>query len=250
MNRAWVLRARAAMAARAAALAGLGLSVPALAGAACQAETEAGSGDRAAGGCGRASEAAARVAGWVATSGDNGELPYIIIDKQAAELFMFDARGKRLGDAPVLIGVAAGDEATPGIGSKKLAEIGPAERTTPAGRFIARFGRAAARQRVLWVDYHTLVRAARGGDQQQEGAPERARAGLARGRRTNRTTSSAASTCPATCSTARPSARFVPEGGGVVYVLPDEASRSRRSFRDCGPSRIANAAVQVPQAGG
>ena len=103
------------------------------------------------------SEAATRVADWVAASGDNGALPYIIIDKPAASLFLFDAEGKLLGRAPVLIGVAPGDEATPGIGSKDLAEIGPAERTTPAGRFLAKFGMAAGRQKVLWVDYATSV---------------------------------------------------------------------------------------------
>ncbi len=80
---------------------------------------------------------AMRVADWVASSGDNGTLPYIIIDKQAASLFLFDA--------------------TPGIGAKKLSEIGPAERTTPAGRFVARFGRAFGKQQVLWVDYSTSV---------------------------------------------------------------------------------------------
>jgi hypothetical protein len=103
------------------------------------------------------SEAASRVAEWVASSGDNGTLPYIIIDKEAAVLFLFDAAGKPLGKTPVLIGVAHGDDATPGVGSKNLANIGPAERTTPAGRFIARYGVAAGGQRVLWVDYATSV---------------------------------------------------------------------------------------------
>lgn len=103
------------------------------------------------------SEAATRVADWIAASGDNGALPYIIIDKQAASLFLFDAKGQSLGEAPVLLGVALGDEATPGIGSKNLAEIGPAEKTTPAGRFLARYGLAAGRQKVLWVDYATSV---------------------------------------------------------------------------------------------
>lgn len=103
------------------------------------------------------SEAAARVAEWVASAGDNGSLPYIIIDKEAAILFLFDAAGKPLGKTPVLIGVAPGDDATPGVGSKNLANIGPAERTTPAGRFLARYGMAAGRQRVLWVDYATSV---------------------------------------------------------------------------------------------
>ena len=103
------------------------------------------------------SEAAARVADWVAASGDNAALPYIIVDKQAASLLLFDAKGKALGQVPILIGVTVGDEATPGIGSKNLAEIGPAERTTPAGRFLAKFGMAAGKQRVLWVDYGTSV---------------------------------------------------------------------------------------------
>jgi len=105
----------------------------------------------------RPSEAATRVADWIGASGDNGALPYIIIDKHAAALFLFDAKGKSLGEAPVLIGVGIGDDATPGVGSKSLAEIGPAERTTPAGRFLAKFGLAVGKQRVLWVDYGTSV---------------------------------------------------------------------------------------------
>ncbi len=133
------------------ALAGFALTVPVSAGSAAPA-SEAETADAT-----TRSEAATRVADWVAASGDNAGLPYIIIDKPAASLFLFDAEGTFLGRAPVLIGVALGDEATPGIGSKDLAEIGPAERTTPAGRFLAKFGMAAGRQRVLWVDYATSV---------------------------------------------------------------------------------------------
>lgn len=103
------------------------------------------------------SEGVSRVAQWVASAGDNGPLPYIVIDKESAELFLFDAKGQPRGRAPVLIGVTRGDEATPGVGGKSLAQIGPAERTTPAGRFLARFGVAAGNQRVLWVDYGTSV---------------------------------------------------------------------------------------------
>ena len=94
---------------------------------------------------------------WIAASRDNGSLPYIVIDKNNAAAFLFDANGQPLAEAPVLIGVAVGDEATPGIGSKNLAEIGPAEKTTPAGRFLAKYGLAAGRQKVLWVDYATSV---------------------------------------------------------------------------------------------
>ena len=103
------------------------------------------------------SVAAARVIDWIATSDDNRALPYIVIDKQAANLFLFDATGKPLGNAPVLIGIATGDESSPGVGSKTLSRIGPAERTTPAGRFLAKYGIAAGGEKVLWVDYADSV---------------------------------------------------------------------------------------------
>ena len=100
---------------------------------------------------------AMRVAGWVAGSGDNHALPYAIVDKIGASIFLFDGKGKPIASAPVLIGIAPGDDATPGIGAKTLAEIGPAEKTTPAGRFLARYGLAVGREKVLWVDYATSV---------------------------------------------------------------------------------------------
>ena len=102
------------------------------------------------------SAAVSRVADWVAGSADNRSLPYAIIDKTAGSLFLFDPRGYRLGAIPVLIGRAIGDDATPGIGSKNMSEIGPAEKTTPAGRFLAKYA-AIGRERILWVDYATSV---------------------------------------------------------------------------------------------
>ncbi|KQU62486.1 hypothetical protein ASG67_00100 [Sphingomonas sp. Leaf339] len=98
-----------------------------------------------------------RLTTWVAAARDNGNLPYAVIDKQTASLFLFDAKGKPLGQTPVLIGVGVGDDSSPGVGAKSLSEIGPAERTTPAGRYVAKFGRAFGRQRVLWVDYVNSV---------------------------------------------------------------------------------------------
>jgi len=104
------------------------------------------------------SDSASRVLGWVSAEHDNGSLPYIVIDKQAAMLFLFKANGEVVGQTPVLIGVGVGDDSTPGVGTKKnLSEIGPAERTTPAGRFVAKFGKAFGHTRVLWVDYANSV---------------------------------------------------------------------------------------------
>lgn len=97
-----------------------------------------------------------RVAGWIAASGDNQGLPYIIVDKKGAQLLLYSANGDLLAEQPVLLGIALGDLSSPGVGAKNLAEIGPAEKTTPAGRFLARFG-AVGRQKVLWVDYADSV---------------------------------------------------------------------------------------------
>lgn len=100
---------------------------------------------------------AQRVLSWVNDTGDNAGLPFVVIDKPNATILAFDASGKPVGHGPVLIGRAQGDDATPGVGQKSLAEIGPAEKTTPAGRYLAKFGLAAGHNKVLWVDYATSV---------------------------------------------------------------------------------------------
>ncbi len=103
------------------------------------------------------SEALATVAGWVMTSQDNGGLPYIVIDKVGAELFVFDGLGQLVGRSPALIGAAKGDDSVPGVGDRELSNIPPADRTTPAGRFVARFGPAVGHKKVLWVDFPSAV---------------------------------------------------------------------------------------------
>lgn len=100
---------------------------------------------------------AARLIAWIASARDNGKRPYLVIDKQAASLSLFRADGSFVGETPVLLGIGVGDDSSPGVGAKKLEDIGPAERTTPAGRFVSKFGRAFGNQRVLWVDYANSV---------------------------------------------------------------------------------------------
>ena len=80
------------------------------------------------------------MADWVMDSGDNRSLPFAIIDKMDAKVFVFDAHGRLRGAAPVLLGIARGDYTVPGIGDRKLSDIRPEERTTPAGRFVASLG--------------------------------------------------------------------------------------------------------------
>jgi len=105
---------------------------------------------------GEPSGVAARFAAWVTASDDNGTLPFMIVDKLAAEVSAFDASGQLLGRAPVLVGLARGDDSAPGIGEEKLSAISPDERTTPAGRFVATFG-PSAHGPVLWIDYDNSI---------------------------------------------------------------------------------------------
>jgi hypothetical protein len=97
------------------------------------------------------------VAGWVIATADNRGLPFAVVDKDAAQVLVFDAQGKLQGLAPALLGSAVGDESAPGVGDRELKDIPRKDRTTPAGRFLAGYGPAAGGQTVLWVDYATAI---------------------------------------------------------------------------------------------
>lgn len=96
---------------------------------------------------------ARHVADWVVDSGDNSGMPFVIVDKTNAKVFVFNADGRLRGAAPALLGMALGDDAVPGIGDRKLSSIRPEERTTPAGRFVASLDRNLHGGKILWVDY-------------------------------------------------------------------------------------------------
>ena len=98
-----------------------------------------------------------KLADWVVDSADNGKLPFMIIDKVQAQVFVFDAQGQLRAAAPALLGLAIGDHTVPGIGQRKLSSIRPDERTTPAGRFVASLDRDIHGDEVLWVDYDSAL---------------------------------------------------------------------------------------------
>ncbi|HEX6708377.1 MAG TPA: hypothetical protein VF169_26825 [Albitalea sp.] len=101
---------------------------------------------------------ARRLVDAVVATGDNAGANFIVLDKIAAKVFVFEPGGKLRGWAPALLGLAKGDDTVPGIGEKKISEIKPEERTTPAGRFVAEFGQSASRgEDVVWVDYDAAV---------------------------------------------------------------------------------------------
>ena len=98
-----------------------------------------------------------RVTAWIRAKGDHQGMPFAVIDKKAAMLHVFDAAGSPLGSSPVLLGLAVGDDSAPGIGTRKLADIRPAERTTPAGRFVTEPGRNLQGEDIVWIDYEAAV---------------------------------------------------------------------------------------------
>ncbi len=100
---------------------------------------------------------ARKVADWAVASGDHGKMPFVIIDKVNATAFVFDSRGSLLGAAPVLLGIGRGDRSAADIGTRKLSAISPAERITPAGRFVASLGNDLGKKDILWVDYAAAI---------------------------------------------------------------------------------------------
>jgi hypothetical protein len=107
---------------------------------------------------GQASSPPARqLAEWIVGSGDNGSLPFAIVDKKGARVYVFAPEGHLQGATPVLLGYAAGDDSVAGIGQRPIADVRPEERTTPAGRFVSAPGRNALNEEVVWVDYDAAV---------------------------------------------------------------------------------------------
>ncbi len=105
----------------------------------------------------RAPSDVSRVAAWAVREADNGSVPFAIVDKRRAQVYVFNPGGRLLGTSPVLLGYAAGDLSVAGIGQKAIEDIKPQERTTPAGRFVSEPGRNSLGHEVVWVDYGAAV---------------------------------------------------------------------------------------------
>lgn len=98
-----------------------------------------------------------QVAQWIVADADNGDMPFAIVDKRGAHVYVFTRDGGLMGATQVLLGYAAGDFTVPGIGMRPLDQVRPEERTTPAGRFLTQPGRNAIGEQVVWVDYDAAV---------------------------------------------------------------------------------------------
>ena len=163
---------------------------------------------------------ARQVHAWVVGSGDQQDMPFALIDKTAAQLYLFDAKGALRASSPVLLGLAHGDHSVPGIGERKMSEIRPDERTTPAGRFVSEPGHNLQGQDIVWIEYDTAV------------SLHRVRANNSAERRLQRLASSTASDNRISYGCVNVPMAFydryvAPTWGhqpGVIYVLPETAS--------------------------
>jgi hypothetical protein len=83
--------------------------------------------------------------------------PFAVVDKKAARLFVFDARGQLVGASAALLGSAAGDVSAPGVAKRAASYIPPDQRTTPAGRFDSEPGHNLDGEAIVWVAYDAAV---------------------------------------------------------------------------------------------
>jgi hypothetical protein len=100
---------------------------------------------------------ARRMADWVVARHDNARMPFIVLDKRDARLYVFQPDGELIDQTPVLLGAAHGDETYPGIGDVPIAQVKPYQRTTAAGRFVTRPGLDADHTDVVWLDYDAAL---------------------------------------------------------------------------------------------
>ncbi len=163
-----------------------------------------------------------RVARWVSDSRDNHGMPYAIIDKVNARVFVFDAHGNLRGADAALLGMARGDRSINGIGDRKMSMIRPEDRTTPAGRFKASLDRDVHGQSILVIDYaasislHAVVK----------GTPvERRAQRLASATSDDNRISYGCINVPATFYKNIVSPTFT-HTFGIVYILPEMSSAS------------------------
>ena len=177
-----------------------------------------------------ASPEARQMADWVVDSGDNKNMPFVILDKKEAKVFVFHPHGGLRGAAPVLLGITVGDDSFPGVGNKPLREVKPEEKTTPAGRFVAASDKNIKGADIVWIDYdssvsfHAVVK----------GTPvERRAERLASPLPSERRISFGCVNVPANFFKTTLHASFK-KSDGVVYVLPETRSASQvfASFYD------------------
>jgi len=153
---------------------------------------------------------------WALAAADHGNLPFAIVDKKNARLFVFHGDGRLAGQSAALLGQTLGDHAVPGAGAR-VANLTPDERTTPAGRFRSEPGHNLRGEALVWIDYDAAI------------AIHRVRPGPAREQREQRLSSATPYDNRVSLGCVVVPVDFYEQvvspvlgrGPGVVYVLPE-----------------------------
>jgi hypothetical protein len=100
---------------------------------------------------------ARQIADWIVDAGDNRGLPFVILDKRGARVFVFHPDGTLRAASPALLGAARGDRLTPELIAKEVKDLRPQDRITPAGRFEAEAGKNYYGEDIVWVYYDAAI---------------------------------------------------------------------------------------------
>ena len=89
---------------------------------------------------------------------EHAQRPFAVVDKRGAQILVFDASGTLVGRSAALLGRALGDASVPGVGLRtQQGRLREADRTTPAGRFVAEPGRNHDGEAIVWIDYDAAL---------------------------------------------------------------------------------------------
>ena len=162
----------------------------------------------------------------VLDANDNRGLPFAVVDKREARLYVFAPAGRLTGASPVLLGAAIGDRVVPDAALRIPGRPTLDERTTPAGRFASEPGTNDKGEAIVWIDYEASLAIHR---LRPAPAGERRAQRLASGASDDKRISLGCVIVPVEFyeSVVAPS---LGRGRGVVYVLPE--SRPARSLFD------------------
>jgi hypothetical protein len=97
-----------------------------------------------------------RTARWIAESRDNADLPYLLVDKVNAQVFVFGPDGRLRAEAPALLGMTPGDKLKVS-NDTQMAQMTAQDRVTPAGRFLSRLAIDSHGNELLVIDYDAAI---------------------------------------------------------------------------------------------
>jgi hypothetical protein len=163
---------------------------------------------------------AAELVRWVRRTDNHAGRPYVVVDKQQARVWVFDAQHQPVASSAALLGQARGDHEVPDIATRDVTQLALEARITPAGRFDTEPGVNLQGEPVVWLNHDAGL------------AMHRVRPGLAQAGRLQRLAAGVASAQRVSMGCVVLPVAFydaviqplLGQQTGVVYVLPEHSS--------------------------